>query len=101
MSPSIRLIAAFALVVLGCGNKSETRPKAKDDASVGPAAAPIAMPALGVDQIKRFNFIYEAGTPAYDKAVAAYRKKDWPTVRTQAEAALAKDAMHLGAHRLL
>jgi len=101
MSPPLRLIATFALVVLGCGNKSETRPRAKDDAPAGPTAAPIAMPALGVDQIKRFNFIYEAGTPAYDKAVAAYRKKDWPTVRTQAEAALAKDAMHLGAHRLL
>src|ERR1041384_1267658 len=59
------------------------------------------MPAVGVDQIKRFNFIYEAGAPAYEKAAAAYRKKDWPAVRAQADAALAKDPAHLGAHRLL
>ncbi len=88
------------LVLIGCGNKTET-PKAKDDAPAGPTAAPLAMPALGVDQIKRFNFIYEAGAPAHEKAVAAYRKRDWAAVRTQAEAALAKDPMHLGSHRLL
>jgi hypothetical protein len=84
----------------GCGNKSD-RPKAKDDAAAGPAAAPLAMPVLGVEQIKRFNFIYDTGAPAHDKAVAAYRKQDWAAVRTHAEAALAKDAAHLGAHRLL
>jgi 2,6-dihydroxypseudooxynicotine hydrolase len=89
-----------ALVLIGCGNKTEA-PKAKDDAPAGPTAAPLAMPALGVDQIKRFNFIYEAGAPAHEKAVAAYRKKDWAAVRTQAEAALVKDPMHLGSHRLL
>jgi hypothetical protein len=59
------------------------------------------MPALGVDQIKRFNFPYEAGSAAHDKAVAAYHKKDWAAVRTQAEAALEKDPMHLASHRLL
>lgn len=95
------LAAWLSLVLaLGCGNKSET-PKAKDDAATGPAAAPLAMPPVGVDQIKRFNFVYEAGGPAYEKAAAAYRKKDWAAVRAQAEAALAKDAGHLGAHRLL
>lgn len=93
---------AIALTLLACGNKSETTAaKAKDDAATTPTAAPLAMPALGVDQIKRFNFIYDAGTPAYDKAVIAYRKKDWPAVRAASEAALAKDASHLGAHRLL
>jgi hypothetical protein len=86
---------------LGCGSKSETSAKAKDDAAAGPVAAPLAMPVLGVDQIKRFNFIYEAGAPSHDKAVAAYRKLDWAAVRTHAEAALAKDATHLGSHRLL
>ena len=93
--------SVLVLALIGCGNKSETPVKAKDDAAAGPAAAPLAMPPLGVDQIKRFNFIHDAGQPAYDKAAAAYRKKDWAAVRTQAEAALAKDPMHLGAHRLL
>ncbi|MEO7731651.1 MAG: hypothetical protein ABIY55_11805 [Kofleriaceae bacterium] len=103
MSRTLRLAAISCALVglgLGCGNKSAP-PKVKDDAAPGPTAAPLAMPALGVDQIKRFNFIYDAGAAAQDKAVAAYRKKDWPTVRTQTEAALGKDAMHLGAHRLL
>jgi hypothetical protein len=97
----VRLVASLALIALGCGSKPDSKPKAKDDAATAPTAAPLAMPVLGVDQIKRFNFIYDAGAPAYDKAVAAYRKKDWAAVRTAAEAALAKDAMHLGAHRLL
>src|SRR3982751_617443 len=91
---------SFAVLLTSCGNKSDG-PKAKDDAATGPAAAPIAMPAIGVDQIKRFNFIYEAGAPAYERAAATYRKKDWPAVRAQADAALAKDPVHLGAHRLL
>jgi hypothetical protein len=94
------LAVAIGCVALACGKKTEA-PKAKDDAQAAPAAAPLAMPVLGVDQIKRFNFLYEAGAPANDKAIAAYRKKDWAAVRTQAEAALAKDPMHLGAHRLL
>ena len=94
-------VSSAVVLVIGCGNKSETSSKSKDDAASGPAAAPLAMPALGVDQIKRFNFLYEAGAPAHEKAVAAYRKKDWAAVRTQAEAALAKDPTHLGSHRLL
>ncbi|HEU4731440.1 MAG TPA: hypothetical protein VFT22_26280 [Kofleriaceae bacterium] len=100
MHRSLALTASIsALALLGCGNKSEA-PKAKDDAA-GPTAAPLAMPTLGVDQIKRFNFLYEAGAPAHEKAVAAYRKKDWPAVRAQAEVAIGKDPMHLGSHRLL
>lgn len=100
---SLALVIAASIacaLVLACGHKGDS-PRAKDDAAVGPAAAPLAMPVLGVDQVKRFNFIYEAGSPAHDKAIAAYRKKDWAAVRTQAEAALAKDPMHLGSHRLL
>ena len=96
-----RLAASIScvLALAGC-RKGDAPVKAKDDAAV-PVTAPIAMPVLGVDQIKRFNFIYEAGAPFHDKAVAAYRKKDWAGVRTQSEAALGKDPMHLGSHRLL
>jgi hypothetical protein len=88
-----------AALASGCGSKESA--KAKDDAASGPPAAPLAMPALGVDQIKRFNFIAEAGASAHEKAVAAYRKKDWASVRAQSEAALAKDPAHLGSQRLL
>jgi hypothetical protein len=93
------LCCALAVAVAGCGRKADAPARAKEDAA--PAAAPLAMPALGVDQVRRFNFIYEAGSPAYDKAAAAYRKKDWPAVRAAAEASLGKDPMHLGSHRLL
>src|SRR5262245_14938637 len=88
-----------ALAQAAC-RKSDAPPRTKDDAAV-PVAAPIAMPALGVDQIKRFNFIYEAGAPAHEKAVVAYKKKDWAGVRAQTEIALGKDPMHFGSHRLL
>jgi len=96
---AVLIVLWSALAHPGCGRKADPPAKLKDDAA--PAAAPLAMPVLGVDQIRRFNFAFEAGAAAQDKAVAAYRKKDWPGVRAQAEAALAKDATHLGAHRLL
>jgi len=94
------LFGALFGALLGCGNKADVAVKVKEDAA-GPTPAPLAMPALGVDQIKRFNYLYEAGAPANEKAVAAYRKKDWAQVRAQTEAALAKDPLHFGAHRLL
>ena len=76
---TLALLCCVLALVAGCGRKADAPAKAREDAA--PAAAPLAMPALGVDQIRRFNFVYEAGSPAYDKAVAAYRKKDWPAVR--------------------
>jgi hypothetical protein len=97
------IVASGLLCGLACGNKSTPPSKAKDDAGVAgsPSAAPLAMPTLGVDQIKRFNFPYGDGRAAHDKAITAYRKKDWASVRAQSELAIGKDATHLGAHRLL
>ena len=105
MNRPTRRSSAFAaslwcVLALACGHKADAPAKGKEDAA-GPAAAPLAMPVLGVDQVKRFNFIYDTGAQAHEKAIAAYRKKDWAAVRTQTEAALAKDPMHLGSHRLL
>ncbi|MGN6103922.1 MAG: tetratricopeptide repeat protein [Kofleriaceae bacterium] len=105
MQPTPRLLSLAALATLalvGCGKKAD--PKAKHDAGpTGPAIAPIATPVVGVDSIKRMNFIYEAGAPSYEKAVAAYRAKprDWAAIRSHTEAALAKDPNHYDAHRLL
>lgn len=93
------MVVAIVLCA-ACGKKSDAV-KGKDDAGAKPVAAPIAMPVLGVDRIGRFNFIYDDGRPAYDKARAAAKTKDWPAVKAQCEAALAKDPMHLDAHRLL
>jgi len=97
------LAAALACVLalaVACGHKSDAPAKTKDDAA-GPAPAPLALPPLGVDQIRRFNFSADAGAAAHDKAVAAYRKKDWAAVRAQSEAAIGKDPMHFASHRLL
>ena len=94
------LLACTLAITVACGHKSDAPAKAKDDAA-GPAPAPLALPALGVDQIRRFNFSAEAGATAHDRSVAAYRKKDWPTVRAQSEAAIGKDPAHYASHRLL
>jgi len=93
----------IAIVVMGCGGKSDSPTKKHDDAgsAAGPTAVPLAIPTVGIDQVKRMNFVYAEGSPAYEKAVAAYKKKDWATVRSECEASIAKDPMHLDAHRLL
>lgn len=100
--------AALALsLTLGCGKKGE--PAAKGEAGSGsataapPAPPPFQVPALGAESPRRFNYLYGDGAAAYDKALAAYKAKprDWAAVQSGAEAALAKDAFHLDAHRLL
>jgi hypothetical protein len=73
----------------------------QDAGSAKTVAAPIALPPLGVDRLGRFNFQYNDGGAAYDKAMVAYKAKTWATVRTQCEQAVAKDPTHLDAQRLL
>jgi hypothetical protein len=91
----------LALVLGACGSKKQDdgagAPKVID-AAVVPA---IAVPPLGVDAARRMNFPYGDGAAEYAKAVAAYKAKDWPAVAAACNAALAKDAMHLDAQRLL
>lgn len=92
----------FAIALLACGGKKSEAPTKKEDAGIGaPSVAAIPTPVAGVDAIKRFGFVYGDGMREYEKAVAAYRKKEWPGVRAACEATLAKDANHLDAHRLL
>lgn len=98
------------LVLAACGSSSD-KPAAGSGSGSGGRAAPLTdtapLPAVGVDAIKRFNYVYGEGESAFDKAQAAARPRDkakapdWATARAQAEAALAKDADHAGAHRLL
>jgi hypothetical protein len=101
---TLRLTSLLLLVMLvACGKKADHTAKAKDDAPAGPQVAPLAAPDLGVEAIKRMNFVYEAGASAYEKALAAYKAKtrDWAAVRTHAQEALQKDPSHLDAHYLL
>ncbi|CAN5893228.1 hypothetical protein BH11MYX3_BH11MYX3_09080 [soil metagenome] len=95
------IAAVLTLAFLACGGKKGDAPKSKEDATSGPAVAPLAMPPSGVDKIARMNFVYGDGWPTYDKAVAAKAKKDWAGARSFAEASVAKDPFHLDAHRVL
>ena len=94
-------IAVLILLLVACGKGGDKNGVKKKEDAAGPVAAPISLPPLGVDKLARFNFIYEAGAPAYAKAKDAAKKKDWAETRKQCEAALAKDPNHLDAHRLL
>jgi len=92
---------AFVAVLASCGSKGDGSKGKKEDAATGPQVAPLAVPTSGVDQIKRMNFVYGDGWPAYDKAIEAYRKKQMDDARKLAETSVAKDPMHLDAHYLL
>ncbi len=84
-----------------CGKGGDKKDAKKEAGPAVPVATPIALPTLGVDRVTRFNFIYDKGRPAHDKAEVAFKKKDWTEVRKQAEAAINKDANHYDARRLL
>jgi hypothetical protein len=101
MVTALSRIALVILLFAACGKGGNKNNAKRDGGLTGPVAAPISLPVLGVDKIPRFSFIYGAGSVAYRKASEAAEKKDWPEVRKQAEAALAKDPDHLDAHRLL
>ena len=97
----------LTLALGGCG-KGDSAGKGSAAGSAAPVQAEPALPALvvpplGAESLRRFNYLYGDGASAYDKALAAYKAKarDWAAVRGGAEAALAKDAFHLDAHRLL
>lgn len=101
---------ALALaLVLGCGKgkgkegADGSRGSGSAGASTTPEPPPVQLPALGAESPRRFNYLYGEGAAAYDKALAAYKAKprDWAAVQAGAEAAIAKDAFHLDAHRLL
>ncbi|MEO8705717.1 MAG: hypothetical protein ABI867_37140 [Kofleriaceae bacterium] len=94
-------------MLIGCGGKSDETKTKKDDAGPGaPTVAPIAIPTTGVDGIKRMNYQWGSeGSKEYAKALtsccAKGKAKDWAATRSHAEAALAKDSYHIGAHWLL
>ncbi|MEZ4369060.1 MAG: hypothetical protein R2939_22675 [Kofleriaceae bacterium] len=103
-------LTALALAVAaGCGNRDAASPPGASGGS-GSAAVTVddqPLPAVGVDAVTRFGFVYGAGESAFAKATAAAKPKgkgaspDWAAVATACEATLAKDAHHGEAHYLL
>jgi len=99
---AITRLLVWGALVAACGKKTEA-PVTKQDGGGKAVSAPIALPTLGVDKIGRFNFLWNEGGNAFDKAMVAYKAKtrDWGAVRTACESAVAKDPLHLDAQRLL
>ena len=110
------IVATVCVALGGCHKQEDARsggesarptepsaPPAVAAPAKQPPAAELAVPELGVDQVRRFSYPYGEGAAAFAKAVTAYKAKprNWAGVRTSSEAALAKDPYHLDAHRLL
>jgi hypothetical protein len=102
MNPKLIVIALT--YVAACGKDSGGGAAGVGSGSGSGSAGPsIAMPAIGVESPSGFDFTYGKGKDDFAKATAAYKApaKDWSAIRTSCEAALAKDAGHLDARRLL
>jgi hypothetical protein len=92
----LRVVLLLAALLFACGDDKKGKPpEPKIEIPT------LTMPALGVASVKQMGYPYGDGKKAYDKAVAAYKKKDWAAVKTSCEEALAKDPHHLDAHRVL
>lgn len=91
------------LVAVGCGGDKKAGGAAGSGGSAAgtgaASVAPLAVPPLGVDAVKKLNYTYGAAAKEYDKVVAAYKAtpRDWAAIKTAAAATLAKDADHLDA----
>ncbi len=96
---------------VACGSKKKQQQQSGDPSpEAGAASANPATPAapsvvVGVDQPKRFNYVYGKGKKAYERAEKAADPKhgqpDWAAVTADCQEALAADADHLGAAFLL
>lgn len=95
---------ALLIAAAACG--SDKKPDGTGTGS-GTAATPppptLAVPALGVEAPKRFNYPYDAGAKEYEKLLKVYKAtpRDWAAVQAAAEATLQKDAGHLDARWVL
>lgn len=96
------IIGALVLAVASaCGGKKSDGPAGQGSGSGtgAAAAAPLPVPPLGVDAVKRFNYVYGPAQKDYEKVTAALKAKarDWAAIKAACEATLAKDADHLDA----
>ncbi|MBK9030001.1 MAG: hypothetical protein IPL61_01460 [Myxococcales bacterium] len=92
----------LAAALAACGGGKKDAPGAGTGGSAGtatPTPTALAAPPLGVDAVKRMNYVYGPGAKDYEKVTAAYKAKarDWAAIKAAAEATLAKDADHLDA----
>jgi hypothetical protein len=96
----MRLVIAMVVLLAGCGDDKKGGPD-KEAAEKAVELPKLTMPPLGVDSVKKMNYVYGDGQKPYAKVAEAHKKQDWPAVIAAAEETLAKDAGHLEAHRVL
>lgn len=96
----MRLVIASMVLLAACGGEKKEG-QDKEAAEKAVELPKLTMPPLGVDSVKKMNYVHGEGARPYAKVVEAYKKKDWPAVIVGAEETLAKDAGHLEAHRVL
>jgi hypothetical protein len=93
-------LAAITTLAACGGSKSEAPAKGSATGSGSAvAAAPLVVPPLGVDAVKKLNYVYGPAAKDHEKVTAAYKAtpRDWAAIKTAATATLAKDADHLDA----
>jgi hypothetical protein len=96
---SLRTISLGMLLLLGACGGDKKSDQAKDDKQA--EIAKLTMPPIGVDAVKKMNYVYGDASKLHAKCVDAYKKKDWAATQAACEAVLAKDAGHLDAERVL
>jgi hypothetical protein len=94
------------LVALACGGEKKPDEQGEAGKTVGEPAVPAAtvdttpLP-LGVGKPADFGYEWGKGAKPFARASAAHKRQEWVAVREACEEAIAEDATHLEAHRLL
>jgi len=95
-------LVAIALVLSLAGACGKDDSKGKEQAARAAEAGPtLTAPPLGVDAIKKMNYLHGAGAKGFERVREAYKKQDWQAVIAAAQDVLARDPDHLDAHRML
>ena len=102
----MRRALLVGLVASACGGEKKTENDSEAGKTVGDATAPAAavditpLP-LGVARPADFAYEWGKGAKPFARAAAAHKRQEWVAVREACEEAIAEDATHLDAHRLL
>src|SRR5262245_15735426 len=95
------ICVAMALAVVACKKDRGAAGGGSGSGSASASVAPISTPPLGVEAVKAMSYVSGPGAKDFERARAAAKTPDWAAVAEACRAAIARDATHLDAHRLL
>ena len=98
------LLVGLVAVACGGGDKKQEQAAPPEEGAVPdrpPANVDTAPLTLGLQRPGDFGYEWGKAARAFAPAAAARKKQDWVAVRSACEEAVAADALHLDAHRLL